>query len=131
MLSTSYDEDQEVITVPYGPLFDEIRRNSGFVDVRGRPDLAAQTPEGAGSPNLKKLLIALSNTTSPLFTLGCDLGTHEEREHSRIRYGAGGYIQVMKTTFAEAAPDEYLDLARAVSAEVDKSSADHDWELQH
>jgi hypothetical protein len=28
-------------TVPYGPIFDDIRKNRGFVDERGRPDIAA------------------------------------------------------------------------------------------
>lgn len=131
MLIATYEGDERPITVPYGPIFDDVRRNSGFVDVRGRPDLAAQIPEGSVSRSLSTLLIALSESTSPLFTLGCDLGTHEETERSPIRYGAGGYIQVMKATFADAESDDYLALARAVSAEIDKRSANRDWELRH
>jgi hypothetical protein len=60
------------------------RRNHGFVDLRGRPDLAIEIPEGSQSPALKGILVELSEPDSPLFTLGCDLGTHEEpwREES-------------------------------------------------
>jgi hypothetical protein len=48
-------------TVPYGEIFDDIRNNSGFVDTRGRPDVAANIPEGAASPALKGELAGRSS----------------------------------------------------------------------
>ena len=131
MLTTSYECDERAITVPYDPIFDEVRGNSGFVDVRGRSDLAAQIPEGSGSRSLKMLLTALSETTSPVFTLGCDLGTHEESEQGTLLYGAGGYVQVMKANFASTGSEEYLALAQAISKELEPKSAYHHWELRH
>ena len=40
VLTTDFETEQEGMTVPYAPLFDDIRCNYGFVDLRGRPDLA-------------------------------------------------------------------------------------------
>jgi hypothetical protein len=40
-------------TVPYGPVRDNIRNNRGFIDARGRPDLAASIAEGSESLALK------------------------------------------------------------------------------
>jgi hypothetical protein len=40
VLIVEYSFDEEANTVPYPPLFDSVRKNNGFVDVRGRPDLA-------------------------------------------------------------------------------------------
>jgi len=44
-----YDQSEQGITVPYAPLFNDINRNHGFVDVRGRPDLVAGIPEASQS----------------------------------------------------------------------------------
>jgi hypothetical protein len=60
-------------TVPYGPIFDDIRKNRGFVDARGRPDIAASIAEGSESAELKKLLVRISEENI-YFSLGCDLG---------------------------------------------------------
>jgi hypothetical protein len=84
MLETDFETDQEGMTVPYPPLYDDIRRNHGFVDIRGRPDLASKIPEASQSPALTDLLLGLSEPHSPFFTLGCDLGAHEERS-SEVR----------------------------------------------
>jgi hypothetical protein len=80
MLTTEFESEQEGITVPYPPLFDIIRRNHGFMDLRGRPDLAATIPEGSESASLKSLLVEMSKPGAPLFTLGCDLGTNKDPE---------------------------------------------------
>ena len=84
MLAIDFEIEKEGMTVPYPQLFNDIGRNHGFVDLRGRPDLAIEIPEGSQSPALKAILVELSGPDSPLFTLGCDLGTHEEpwREES-------------------------------------------------
>jgi hypothetical protein len=39
MLETDLEMNEEGMTVPYPPLFDDVRKNHGFVDLRGRPDL--------------------------------------------------------------------------------------------
>ena len=62
----------EGITVPYPPLFDGIRKNRGFVDTRGRPDLASDIAEGLESNALRNCLVKISDENS-YFPLGCDL----------------------------------------------------------
>ena len=74
MLIVEYSFDEEANTVPYPALFDKIRKNNGFVDVRGRPDLARKIVESAHSPALRALLVELAMPRSALWTLGCDLG---------------------------------------------------------
>jgi len=63
------------MTVPYGPNFVGKKRNSGFADIRSRPDLVSQIPEAAISCSLKSLLVAFADSSSRLFTIGCDLGS--------------------------------------------------------
>jgi hypothetical protein len=58
MFKTELKLDEEGMTVPYPRLFDEIRSNHGFVDVRGRPELAAEIAETSHSPAMKALLIS-------------------------------------------------------------------------
>jgi hypothetical protein len=66
VLVTDFEIEQEGMTIPYPPLFDKVRCNHGFIDLRGRPDLAAEIPEGSQSPALKALLVALSKPDSDL-----------------------------------------------------------------
>ena len=56
MLAIDFEIEKEGMTVPYPPLFNDIRRNHGFVDLRGRPDLAIEIPEGSQSSALKAIL---------------------------------------------------------------------------
>jgi hypothetical protein len=128
MLTTDFEIEQEGTTVPYPPLFDDIRRNHGFVDLRGRPDLAAEIPEGSQSPALKELLVDLSEPHSALFTLGCDLGTHEESQcEERARHVAGGYIQLMSASYADRSPDDYLTFSYAIAEVLENKAQDHIW----
>jgi hypothetical protein len=53
MLAIDFEIEKEGMTVPYPRLFNDIGRNHGFVDLRGRPDLAIEIPEGSQSPALK------------------------------------------------------------------------------
>ena len=82
------------MTVPYPPETDEIRHNRGFIDLRKEPERASEIAETAGSA-LRSLLIRLGKKGSPIFTIGCDLGAHQERTNipARRREVAGGYIQ--------------------------------------
>ena len=39
MLETNLEMDEKGMTVPYPPLFDDVRKNHGFIDIRGWPEL--------------------------------------------------------------------------------------------
>lgn len=130
MLKAEYIVAQGGITIPYPPVSDEIRRNNGFVDLRGHPDLAGQISEGSESAALKDLLVRLSDSASSLFTLGCDLGEHQEEERRIIRQFAGGYVQLMASNYMTAKPQNYLELARAVEQTLRKSSTRLSWEFR-
>lgn len=85
-------------TVPYPPIFDDIRRNHGFVDTRDRPDRVIEIPEARESEALASLLRLLAAPETPLISLGCDLGQHEApKSRFETRRVAGGYIQVIAT----------------------------------
>jgi len=129
MLSVRYGSPKQGITVPYDRKFKGLQKNSGFVDVRGKPGLAAQIPEAAQSDSLRALLIALAEPDAPVFTVGCDLGTRQEITGASVRYVAGGYVHIMSASFAGASSDDYLAMAEAVSATVDAKSAGCLWEL--
>ncbi len=127
MLTVEF-EQQEGITVPYPPLFDDIRNNHGFVDLRGRPDLAANIFEGSQSRALRDLLVELAKPDSVFFTLGCDLGSHEEAENDQnSRYVAGGYVQLMHCDYVNRSPDDYFSLGETVSELLDGAARDHNW----
>jgi hypothetical protein len=130
-LTTSYEIDTEGITVPYPPLFDNIRRNHGFKDVRGRPDQAAQIPEGAESVALRALLVALAAPESHVFTAGCDLGTSEfECTDSSQLQLAGGYVQVMSKSFVNRSSDDYYYFAKAIEAYMRRAIGRATWRLR-
>jgi hypothetical protein len=94
-------------TVPYGPIFDDIRKNYGFTDLRSRPDLAEEIFEGSSSSALRELLVRIARERS-YFSLGCDLGRHSEDEQPQMRKRvSGGYIQVASMNYAEASTDQY------------------------
>lgn len=82
-------------TVPYPPLFDDIRRNHGFVDTRGHPELVDRIPEAQESAALAALLVYLARPGANLISLGCDLGQQiAARSRLSTRCVAGGYVQV-------------------------------------
>jgi hypothetical protein len=129
MLMADFEDEQEGITVPYPPLFDGIRRNHGFVDLRGRAHLVAKIPETAQSEALKRLLTKLAEPGSPLLTLGCDLGTHEEqlKEGETASPIAGGYIQFMDTCYADRSSDDYVRFARYIAEALESEAEGHNW----
>ena len=128
MLAIDFEIEKEGTTVPYPPLFNDIRRNHGFVDLRGRPDLAIEIPEGSQSSALKAILVELSELDSPLFTLGCDLGTHEEpwREES-ARYVAGGYVQLMCASYSDQSFEDYTTFGYAIAQVLGEKAQDCNW----
>ena len=106
----------------------DIGRNHGFVDLRGRPDFAIEIPEGSQSPALKAILVELSEPDSPLFTLGCDLGTHEEpwRVES-ARHVAGGYVQLMCASYSDRSPEDYTTFGYAIAQVLGEKAQDYNW----
>ena len=58
------------MTVPYAAIADDIRNNSGFEDLRGRPAKASAIAEGNASLALRRLLVRIANVGSTIFTLG-------------------------------------------------------------
>ena len=127
MLTTNYTIAEVGITVPYPAKRDAIRHNRGFVDTRGRPDTARGIPELADSSALKALVIALAAPDSRYFSLGCDLGAHEDNEE--LPCVAGGYLQIAATHFYQVSANEYYRVARFIGAFVDPRSADFCWLL--
>ena len=86
MLAIDFEIEKEGMTIPDSPLFNDTRRNHGFVDLRGRPDLAIEIPEGSQSPALKAILVELSEPDSPLFTSVAILA------HMRSRGGKRAHV---------------------------------------
>ncbi|HEY4114456.1 MAG TPA: hypothetical protein VGM17_10395, partial [Rhizomicrobium sp.] len=115
-LKFSFKVDPEGITVPYPPVTDEIRRNRGFIDLRGKPEMASGVEEGRDSPALHNLLARLARKDSLIFTIGCDLGTHQERTNvpARRREVAGGYVQFASIYYYRTQPQSYAALADAI-----------------
>lgn len=130
MLKVDFEAEEDGTTVPYGPLFDDIRKNYGFIDLRGRPDLAQTIPEGMQSAALWALLVDLSQPTSSLFSLGCDLGSHEEPFGLDVSYVAGGYIQIVTAQYLRTSADEYLEYAYHISDSLEAGSESHDWQVR-
>jgi hypothetical protein len=117
------------ITVPYGPLFDGVRKNRGFVDARGRPDIAASIAEGSKSAALRKLLIRISEE-NVYFSLGCDLGMHPEPEaKATLRQVAGGYIQVVGMDYELLSTDDYDEFGQRFEAGLRAKSQGCIWRI--
>jgi hypothetical protein len=116
-------------TVPYGPIFDETRRNNGFTDLRGRPDLAANIFEGSSSPALRKLLVRMATERS-YFSLGCDLGRHTEDEQPHMfRKVSGGYIQIASMSYARASTDQYDAFSEKFGRKLRQYAGKQRWKI--
>jgi hypothetical protein len=127
----SFNVDPEGMTVPYAPRTDEIRRNRGFVDLRGRPDKANEVAAGAESLALRNLLVRVAKAGLPIFTIGCDLGAHQESTSvpARRREVAGGYIQFASIHYDRAEPESYAAFANAIGKNVKARSGHDHWKL--
>jgi hypothetical protein len=128
MLETDLSMDEEGMTVPYPSLFDGIRKNHGFVDLRGRPELALRIAEGLEGSALRKLLVELAQPHSKIFSVGCDLGTKFLTDEA-LPYTAGGYVQVMEVAYADRSPEDYARFAQAVAETLKTASQGHEWRV--
>jgi hypothetical protein len=89
------------MTVPYAPITDDIRHNRGFVDLRGRSDLAREIAEGRDSVALRNLLVRIAQPGSRIFTIGCDLEAHQEPTHAPLRRRDADQARMATAAFAK------------------------------
>lgn len=116
-------------TVPYPPLFDDVRRNHGFVDLRGRPDLVDGIPELAESPALKALVLDLAQPGSGLMTMGCDLGQHVfKRRKPDRRWTAGGYVQVARLPLGPVGHHALFEITKVCERHLEAAVQSERWE---
>jgi hypothetical protein len=127
----SFEVDPVGITVPYPPVTDEIRRNRGFVDLRKEPERASEIMEAIESLALRDLLVRVARRESEIFTIGCDLGAHQERTNipARRREVAGGYIQFASIHYDRAEPQSYATFANAIGKNVKSRVGEDYWKL--
>lgn len=120
-------------TVPYPALFNDICRNHGFVDTRGKIERVAEIPEAQRSDALRAVLECLAQVASPFVSLGCDLG-EQDRPKGRLstRKWAGGYVQVAvrEQGSADSEFEKLRDLAKAVEEKLRRAAGDDQWELR-
>ena len=123
--------DPEGMTVPYPPVTDEIRRNRGFIDLRKNPEKASEILESADSPALRSLLVRVAGRGSPIFTIGCDLGMHQERNvPARRREVAGGYVQFASIHYDRAETQSYSAFANAIGKNIKARVGQNYWTLE-
>lgn len=117
--------------MPYPPVTDEIRRNRGFVDLRKEPERASEIAEAAESTALRNLLRRVARKGSPIFTIGCDLGAHQERTTvpARRREVAGGYIQFAGIDYVSAETASYSAFANSIRKNVKSRAGQDHWKL--
>ena len=129
MLDYAIEMDEGGVTVPYDPLFDNIRSNHGFVDTRGRPDLASNIAECAQSPSMRNLLMRLAQSGSKVFSVGCDLGGKLVTDEGRSQHVAGGYIQILSAAYSRYWLEEYERYGESVAESLKSRSSGYEWDL--
>jgi hypothetical protein len=130
-LKTKFGVDSEGTTVPYGAFSDSIRKNYGFQDLRGKPEAAGSVAETAGSDALRRLLVRIAQPGFPIFTLGCDLGAHEEPEAPPARRRvSGGYVQVAAVDYDKTTGKIYSAFANGIARVVREAASKRWWELR-
>ena len=129
MLDYTIEMDEDGVTVPYDPLFDEIRSNHGFVDTRGRPDLAYNIAECAQSVSMRRLLVRLAQSGAKVFSIGCDLGGRLMTDEGRCRHVAGGYIHILSAAYSQYWLAEYESYGEAVAKMLESRSSGYEWGL--
>jgi hypothetical protein len=127
----TFEVDPTGMTAPYPPVTDEIRRNRGFVDLRKEPERASEIAEAAESPALRNLLVQAAKKGTLIFTIGCDLGAHQERTNIPVRRRevAGGYIQFASIHYDKIEPQSYSAFANAIGKNVKSHVREDHWRL--
>lgn len=77
---------------------------------------------------MRKLLLALAQPESRIFSVGCDLGAKFLPEE-KLPYVAGGYVQVMHAAYADRSPQDYARFAEAIAETLNIVSRDHEWRV--
>ena len=117
-------------TVPYPPLLDDVRRNYGFVDTRGKPERIADIPEARESSALAALLARLASPGSSLISLGCDLGQHDEtKARLQTRRVAGGYVQVIASREAHFTLEFLQKAGKALEKSLKDGAGSDRWQI--
>ena len=120
-------------TVPYPPSHGRVghgrkRNNRGFLDLRGKPEAAANVAEAAESPELGAWLVELATAGSKLFSLGCDLGNYRKRKvNAGLPRATGGYVQVLAADYAHWTSNEYKAVAENVAPRIESAAGEDDW----
>jgi hypothetical protein len=118
------------ITVPYGPIFDDIRRNCGFIDTRKNATLAAKITESAGSAALRDLLVEIASHQQ-YFSLGCDLGEHQDFESpASKRFVAGGYLQLSGLRYELQQTENYDRFCGELASQMTRLAKDAYWKIR-
>ncbi|MER8842853.1 hypothetical protein NKH86_29960 [Mesorhizobium sp. M0913] len=117
-------------SVPYPAFFSSTRSNRGFVDLRGRPELAASTAEAETSKALRAFLVRIAATRTTLFSIGCDLGHHVDPTAPKGRRRvAGGYIQLASSLYDRVGPEDWARLCNGVSDTLQESAHMDAWDV--
>jgi hypothetical protein len=74
-------------------------------------------------------LVDLAANQSAIFSVGCDLGAHEEASLENERHIAGGYVQLMYASYANKDPDEYQVLGDALAQAMEERAGEHSWRV--
>lgn len=119
-------------TVPYPPLYDKLRCNHGFIDLRGNPTAAASITETQSSPGLLALLTQMAQPASAFISLGCDLGGYDSKGGGRLhtRCVAGGYVQFADARLHDSESDFLKRAAAHFEAALHSSIGPDRWKVR-
>jgi hypothetical protein len=118
-------------TVPYAPIFDDIRQNHGYIETRDQPENVDIIPEASRSDALRGLLLDCASRGSAVATLGCDLGEHRfPKKQLSSRWLAGGYVQLLPTEKDEDGHSVLRPIAKTIERIVTERVEQDNWELE-
>lgn len=119
--------------IPYGPVQRDSfgSSNHGFKNVKGRPDEVETIPELQDSPAFKAAILAISEASTPFFTIGCESKLNHEGDVCWKR----GFVEfAFNYTRLVADAQNYFKLFFDFNFEVFESNFDQpvyfSWELE-
>jgi hypothetical protein len=126
-----FSQSPDGTIIPYRAFTRGAQENHGFVDTRGRPDLAAGIAEGAGSAALRALLVLAASPQSAVFTAGCDLGAHHDKAAPPDKaFVAGGYMQFLRRDYANAPAAAWKFWSDAVASAIAAQCGQARWQAE-